>query len=170
MSNSIPPEDPTELVVVEPSVNDVVVTPLPTGGYVATTSPFESVSSLNQQINEAIAAVPENKRGCFLVRANLNKASATLMIRAGDNVTFLARIQKIYFADWAGDISGRVVFLKDPEAEPMSLDDYYRVFRDVGAAFVPNTRFRALIKAVGIHYFNLRPCLDGERWWDSSNG
>ena len=179
MSGSIPPEDPsTELVVVEPpkepTVNDsvppaqnVTVAPVP-GGYVATT--FDSVAGMNAQINEALSAVPEGKRGAFLVRADLKKASAALMIRAGENVSFLARIQKTYVEGWGGDLSARVTFLKAGEVStaPMSFLDYYLIFRTAGVAFVPNSRFRALVKAVGIYYLNRRPYLDGAAWWDSS--
>jgi len=173
MSGSIPPEDPSIPVVVTPSVNDsippVVVSPIP-GGYIATTNTMFDVASLNQQIESAIASVPQDKRGCFLVRADLKKATVALMIRAGDNVSFVTRVQKSYAGDGIeADVSGRVTFLFGSGSGPklMTVMDYYHVFRGVSAAFAPNSRWRAFVKAVGIHYFNLRPYLDGECWWDS---
>jgi len=174
MSGSIPPEDPSIPVVVTPSVNDsippVVVSPIP-GGYIATTNTMFDVASLNQQIESAIASVPQDKRGCFLVRADLKKATVALMIRAGDNVSFVARVQKSYAGDGIeADVSGRVAFLVGSGGGPkqMTVMDYYHVFRgDPAPQIAPNSRWRAFVKATGIHYLNLRPYLDGERWWDS---
>jgi len=158
--------------VVDPSApptNPVTVNPV-AGGYVVTTNTMFDVGSLSQQIDSAIASVPQNKRGCFLVNADLKKASLALMIKAGDSVSFVARVQKTYSGALDADASVRVAFLKAGEAIPVptTLADYFLVFRNVPEGLVRNSRLRSFAKAVGIRYFNLRPFLDGERWWDTT--
>ena len=160
--STIPPTDPTQSVIVT-KLED---------GYLATTA--GGVASIAQQIDSAIATVPTDRRGCFLVRADRVAGTAALMIRAGDNVAFVARISKPYASAWEGDASLRVTFLvgTDSAPAPLTVADYYRALRsaafgaDGKVHFRPNGRTRAFIKAVGVRYLNLRPYLDGFKWWE----
>ena len=160
--STIPPTDPTQSVIVT-KLED---------GYLATTA--GGVASIAQQIDSAIATVPTDRRGCFLVRADRTAGTAALMIRAGDNVAFVARIVKPYAGAWEGDASLRVTFLVagQPPA-PLTVADYYRALRSAAIGpdgvryhFQRNGRLRAFVKAVGVRYLNLRPYLDGAKWWE----
>lgn len=157
--STIPPADPETPVTVA-KLED---------GYVATTA--TNITTITQQVDAAIASVPSDKRGCFLVRADRVAGTAALMVRAGDNVAFVARIVKPYAGSWEGDATLRVTFLvAGQQVEPLTVADYYRVLRQAPRDVRRNGRTRAFIKAVGVRYFNLRPYLDGSRWWEDGKG
>jgi hypothetical protein len=177
----IPPDDSNVPVFIEqaeptaPSVNDVLApTIVPPPLVPAASAAFVDPASLSSQIERALSAIPADKLGCFLVHADLQKASIAVMVRAGGSVSFLARVQKTYTGGLDAEVGGRITFLLgEAEAAPappatLTLSDYYEVFRNVGTDFTRNSRFRASVKAVGIRVFNLRPYLDGKKWWHVS--
>jgi hypothetical protein len=152
--STIPPADPE---------TPVTVTRLE-DGIIATSA--SNILTIAQQVDAAIATVPTDKRGCFLVRADRVAGTAALMIRAGDNVAFVARIVKPYAGAWEGDASLRVTFLvAGASVKPLTVADYYRILRQPSTES-RNGRTRAFIKAVGVRYLNLRPYLDGSKWWE----
>lgn len=131
----------------------------------------EAPDSLARRIDAAIASVPTDKRGTFIALADLSRTSIAVMVRAGDNVSFLGRVVK----PWRGPVEAeamiRVNFAAGvvaPTPLPLRIgwSDYYQALRAERDGFERNGRFRAAIKAFGIRVFGSRPFLDGGRWFD----
>ena len=130
----------------------------------------ELPDTLARRIDAAVAAVPTDKRGTFIALADLSHGSLAVMVRAGGNVSFLARVTKPWVGPLEAEALVRVNFAatipNDDARMRLTTLDYYRALRAERDGLKRNGRFRAFIKAVALHSFKARPYLDGERWFD----
>lgn len=128
----------------------------------------EAPDTLARRIDAAIAAVPLGKRGTFLAAADLNRTAIAVMIRAGDNVSFLGRVTKPWRGPLEAEALVRVNFAGAlSEGATLRLDvwDYYEALRAPREGLKRNSKFRALVKAFFFELRGSQPYLDGSKWF-----
>jgi hypothetical protein len=94
-------------------------------------SPFD-IPAIQRSITAAMATLPKDRWGQLVVDAGRDKASAALMVRAGQHVEFLAWVTKPYVGNLDYGLQGRVSFLVGPEPRPVlgyRYRGWYRLFR-----------------------------------------
>jgi len=132
----------------------------------------EAPDSLARRIDAAIASVPTDKRGTFIALADLSRTSIAVMVRAGDNVSFLGRVVKPWHGPVEAEAMIRVNFAAAVVAPtplpPLQIGwgDYYQALRTERDGLKRNSRFRAFVKAFALDKFKAHPYLDGGRWFD----
>ena len=98
-------------------------------------SPFD-IPAIQRSITEALKSLPKDQRGNLIFDVRRDKASAALVLRAGEHFEALAWVTKPYASTWDYGLQGRVSFLTGvdyplvPEKVWFSrLRGYYRLFR-----------------------------------------
>lgn len=132
----------------------------------------EAPDTLARRIDAAIAAVPTDKRGTFLTLADLSRGSLAVMVRAGNNVSFLGRVTKPWHGPLEAEALLRVNFagaVSEGVTLKLSAQDYYHALRAEREGMKRNSRFRALVKAIAMDKFGRQPYLDGGRWFHRGN-
>lgn len=129
--------------------------------------PSEAPETLARRIDAAIAAVPADKRGTLLLATERSGASATVMIRAGQNISILARVTMPATGGLDYGAYVRVNF-SVMQVRPIVTRELYDALRAERDGLKRNSRFRAFVKAFAARRFGARPYLDGSRWFDRS--
>ena len=94
-------------------------------------SPFD-IPSIQRSITEALKSLPKDQRGNLILDVRRDKASAALVLRAGEHFEALAWVTKPYASTWDYGLQGRVSFLVTEEPRRVwfaRLRGYYRLFR-----------------------------------------
>lgn len=136
-------------------------------GYQADPRPSLAPETLSRRIDAAVAAVPADKRGSLILRADRARASVDLAVRLATNIVAIARVSKPWTGPAEAEAMLRVNFAAAVKhGGLLGFGDYYRMLRDRRDGVRRNSRFRALVKALALQHLRAQPYLDGGEWFD----
>ena len=113
-------------------------------------SPFD-IPAIQRSITEALKSLPKDQHGNLIFDVRRDKASAALVLRAGEHFEALAWVTKPYASTWDYGLQGRVSFLVTEEPRCVwfaRLRGYYRLFRTEFMGSPLNDRDLAAWKAL----------------------
>lgn len=125
--------------------------------------------TLSRRIDAAVASVAPDKRGTLILRADRQHASIDFVIRLAKDVVAVTRVSKPWSGPAEAEALIRVNFAAAASEVPalrLGFQDYYHSLRAEHDGVKRNSKFRALVKALGILHLKQQPYLDGGKWFD----
>jgi hypothetical protein len=125
--------------------------------------------TLARRIDAAVAAVPADKRGTLIFRADRQHGSIDLAVRVASNVVAVARVSKPWTGPAEAEAMLRVNFaaaVSEAPALRLGFNDYYQALRAEREGVKRNSKFRAFVKAFAMRRLRAQPYLDGGKWFN----